>query len=653
MSKSKRILTMIMVLAIMAGVMAPAALADSELAYGAATVTAAVLNIRSGAGTSGAIVGTVTKDSIVVVLERTNDDWYKINYHGTVGYVSTEYLAYLVTAANFTAKGIVNANGTRVRKGPGTSYDQLATCSFGESVDVIGINNGWYKVITNASVTGYIRSDLMSITGSTGSTVGSTVTPTTPNTPSTTPSTGTLTGGVSNDTGITGDGSTQYEGVVWGWGVRFRKGPGTEHEFTTSLNPGAKLTIIGVEGDWYKCIYDGVVGYVTTQYVTVDKDSGTPANPATGKMGTVNGSSVRFRTGPGTSYSVIDSLAKGTEVTVLGTEDNWYKCNVSGKTGYISKNYVTVAGDTTGGNNGTTGGTTGTLGGGTTTTTSGTGKVNCTALRMRSGPGTSNSTITTLSKGTSVTIIGSSDGWLKVTANGKTGWVSGEYISLTESDSTQTGRVTGTGVRFRTGPGTSYSIICTMPINASVVVYEKTDNWYKISYNGQMGYISASYVSIGTSGGTTGGNPNGENGGNAGTTDPGNATKGEEIARYACQFDGYRYVYGEETPSRGFDCSGLVYYVYKTVYGYSVHRTASTQYRYDGDYVTKSNLQPGDLVFFSSDGSGVTHVGIYVGSGKFGEGTFIHASTSKTGVKFDDLNSSYYKRVYYGAKRIV
>ena len=152
---------------------------------------------------------------------------------------------------------------------------------------------------------------------------------------------------------------------------------------------------------------------------------------------------------------------------------------------------------------------------------------------------------------------------------------------------------------------------------------------------------------------TTGGNPNGENGGQTGTTDPGNATKGEEIARYACQFEGYDYVYGEETPARGFDCSGLVYYVYKTVYGYSMHRTASTQYRYDGDYVTKSNLQPGDLVFFSSDGSGVTHVGIYVGWGKYGEDTFIHASTSTTGVIYSDLGSSYYTRVYYGAKRIV
>ncbi len=623
MRHSRRILTTILLLALLVSTFGTAAMADGGLAYGAATVSAAVLNVRSGPGTGNSIVGTVSKGAVVVVLERTNDDWYKINYQGIVGYVSTDYLVSVVTAANFNAKGTLKADSVRVRKGPGTSYDMVASCAFGESVDVIGINNGWYKVVTAANITGYIRSDLLSITGATGSDVGS----------SDVPTSGTLTGGTT--------GATQYEGVVWGWGVRFRTGPGTNYDFTASLNPGDKLTIIGVEGDWYKCIYKGVTGYVTTQYVTADPSTATPITPSTptGEKGTVNGSSVRFRTGPGTSYTVIASLAKGTVVTVLGTEGNWYKCSYDGDEGYISKTYVTLA--SAGGT--TSGGTTGTIGGGTTTdtTVSGTGTVSCTSLRLRSGPSTSSSTITTLSKGTVVTIKGSQNGWLNVTVNGEEGWVSGEYITLGGETSTQTGFVIGTGVRFRTGPGTSYSIICTMPQNASVAIYEKTNGWYKCSYNGTIGYISATYISttqIDTSGGTT---------------DTSNASLGYQIAQYACQFEGYDYVYGEESPSRGFDCSGLVYYVYHTVYGYSMHRTASTQYRYDGEYVTKSNLQPGDLLFFSSDGSGVTHVGIYVGSGKYGEGTFIHASTSTTGVIYSDLNSSYYTRVYYGAKRIV
>ena len=90
-----------------------------------------------------------------------------------------------------------------------------------------------------------------------------------------------------------------------------------------------------------------------------------------------------------------------------------------------------------------------------------------------------------------------------------------------------------------------------------------------------------------------------------------------------------------------------MYYVYGQ-FGYSIQRTAGRQYYYNGVYVSKSELQPGDLVFFNGDGSGITHVGMYIGDNKF-----IHASTSATGIKIDDLTSSYYMRTYYGAKRII
>ena len=83
-------------------------------------------------------------------------------------------------------------------------------------------------------------------------------------------------------------------------------------------------------------------------------------------------------------------------------------------------------------------------------------------------------------------------------------------------------------------------------------------------------------------------------------------------------------------------------------FGYSLSRTASQQYKNNGYSVSKSELQQGDLVFFSSNGYSVTHVGIYIGGGQF-----IHASTSTTGVIISDLNSSYYTRVWFGAKRIV
>lgn len=95
----------------------------------------------------------------------------------------------------------------------------------------------------------------------------------------------------------------------------------------------------------------------------------------------------------------------------------------------------------------------------------------------------------------------------------------------------------------------------------------------------------------------------------------------------------------------GFDCSGFTKYVFKK-FGVNISRSSAAQYKM-GTAVSKSNLKEGDLVFFNTFGKGVSHVGIYVGNGKFA-----HASSSK-GIVVDKLNSSYYKKRYVGAKRVL
>lgn len=110
------------------------------------------------------------------------------------------------------------------------------------------------------------------------------------------------------------------------------------------------------------------------------------------------------------------------------------------------------------------------------------------------------------------------------------------------------------------------------------------------------------------------------------------------------KYIGVPYLYGGSTP-RAFDCSGFTSYVFK-LNGISIPRTASQQYQ-AGSWVNKSQLKSGDLVFFNTSGSGVSHVGIYIGSNKF-----IHASSSK-GVMISDLDNSYWKPRYMGGKRII
>ena len=103
-------------------------------------------------------------------------------------------------------------------------------------------------------------------------------------------------------------------------------------------------------------------------------------------------------------------------------------------------------------------------------------------------------------------------------------------------------------------------------------------------------------------------------------------------------------MWGGESTS-GFDCSGLVKYVCNKL-GISVHRTSAEQFAYDGEYVLKSQLIPGDLIFFQDNGV-IHHVGIYIGDGKM-----VHAPHTGDVVKVSSINSDYYMREYAGAKRV-
>ena len=162
----KKLVVMVLVLAMTLSMFAITASAAGTIAYGAATVTASALNIRSGPGTTYSILGMVRKNNRVVILERTSEDWYKINYQGTEGYVSTDYLNNILKAENFNATGRVSGNACRMRSRPNTSSSILGTYNAGTKMNVIGINNGWYKVQYNGK-TGYMRSDLMTIVGNT------------------------------------------------------------------------------------------------------------------------------------------------------------------------------------------------------------------------------------------------------------------------------------------------------------------------------------------------------------------------------------------------------------------------------------------------------------------------------------------------------
>ncbi len=112
--------------------------------------------------------------------------------------------------------------------------------------------------------------------------------------------------------------------------------------------------------------------------------------------------------------------------------------------------------------------------------------------------------------------------------------------------------------------------------------------------------------------------------------------KGSEIYHIAEGFLGVPYRYGGSDPS-GFDCSGLVQYAYKNA-GISVPRTAAAQYK-AAQSVTRSELKPGDVIFFRQHWRRISHVGIYAGHGRF-----IHAPGSGKKVTYSSLNEPYWQK---------
>ena len=109
---------------------------------------------------------------------------------------------------------------------------------------------------------------------------------------------------------------------------------------------------------------------------------------------------------------------------------------------------------------------------------------------------------------------------------------------------------------------------------------------------------------------------------------------------------GTPYRYGGNTPESGFDCSGLVGFVFRDAAGLALPRSSRDIAEVDAPQVRRSRLAPGDLVFFGQ--RGVNHIGIYVG-----EGRFVHAPNSGGTVRLDALDGAYWKDSYLYAKRVL
>ena len=453
-------------------------------------------------------------------------------------------------------------------------------------------------------------------------------------------------------------------GVITGDVVNARKGPGTGYERVEQLAKGKQVTILAEENGWYKIAWNSSTGYVSKSYVSASSSGSVAASASVSPNATVTGGNINVRTGPGTGYSRVTTLGTGKRVAVLETSGSWYKISFDGKNGYIMSDYILRDGETS-----APAETEASAAPAETNTAPAAVEGNATIkggnINVRSGPGTGYDRVATVGTGKRVTLLGEEGGWCKIGFDGKTGYILGTYLTPDDgaletltvaeaaeaaqeeipvataeaslvsgndgtgaADGGRAGIITGGTINVRVGASVEAERLTQVTTGKKVTILEQTENgWYKISFDGKTGYVLDDYVYEGDS-------------------LPASSV-GEQVAAMAAQYVGTRYVYGGSAPG-GFDCSGLTMYLYKQ-FGYSLPHTASGQYANCGVKVSRSNLQPGDLVFFTSSGAGgkINHVAVYTGNGQI-----IHARYSVGKVHINYLSESYYNKNYVGAIRI-
>ncbi|MGN7896292.1 SH3 domain-containing protein [Bacillus sp. 22475] len=270
------------------------------------TVNTDALRVRKGPSTSDTILGLVSNEQSLPVVDETNG-WYKIKYNNRDAYVHKDY-----TIPNHVK---VNTTTLRIRTGPSTSHSTLGLVGEGEILQVIKETDGWYKIKYN-NKDAYVSKDYISVINSAGKSKKATV-----------------------------DVSGSYTVNVSS--LRIRTGPNVSHPVLGVLKKGQIVQVVGEVQDWYKIKLNGKVAYINKDYVSLgtDNTSRLPQSEQTKSVQKdgayiVDATVLRVRTGPANYYPVIGGALKGQHLQVVDVENDWYKIKYNNHTGYVSHEFV-------------------------------------------------------------------------------------------------------------------------------------------------------------------------------------------------------------------------------------------------------------------------------------------------------------------------
>ena len=439
--------------------------------------------------------------------------------------------------------------------------------------------------------------------------------------------------------------SNAADGVITGETVKLRNGPSLEAGLVTLLSVDDDVEVLSKEGDWYQVRYEDYEGYVYADYVEVEGNvpENTTSNNNTQVTNNIIENEIENNLLGNTTTNEVNNIQNEINNTITNNTIDTITDNNSNVNNIVGTNQILIE-DT----------------------------------NLKILPLINAENLEYLTKDTNVTVNDEANGWAFVSTDMASGWVridklaeqqslptTQEQEPITEPEETEEQTETTTiigyinvgSVNVRENASTSSNIITTLTRNTEVRVEKVENGWARISTStGINGYVSNQYISDEREQETNRGSvereretielPNTtENEVENTEVETTKTSRGEEVANYAQTLLGKSYVYGGVGPN-SFDCSGFTEYVYSK-FGVNLTHSASAQANI-GTTVSKSNLQLGDMVFFTQGGSSIGHVGIYIGNN-----SFIHAANPQKGVVITSLSDGYYTRNYKTAKRVI
>ena len=256
------------------------------------------------------------------------------------------------------------------------------------------------------------------------------------------------------------------------------------------------------------------------------------------------------------------------------------------------------------------------------------------SLNIRKEPSTSATIVGKMTNYAACEILGESNGFYQITTGNAEGYVSMDYIitgeealAIAQTEARKMATVTTKLLNVRAKATTDSNVLFTVNKDEEIEVLEELDGWYKVEVGTTQGYVSAEFVSVAVKLKT--GNTMKEL-----SYGDGVSNVRVNLVNYALQFVGTPYVWGGESLTKGVDCSGFTMKVYQK-FGIKLPHLSRSQPAY-GKKISRSEIRPGDLIFYGEGGSRITHVAIYIGNNQI-----VHAAGKRSGVI---IGNAYYSK---------